>query len=355
MDLGSEAVESYLKVAVFTVLLLTSVRDEASLRRLIVLYLVAVHLYLLHSGLEFLNGRHEVRMGITRMIGVDSTYGNPNSFASSLLLTLPLAMALWACRPGQALRLFLLIHAAAVTGCVLLTGSRAGFIGLGACGLFLLLASHRREGAVLLIGGAGLLAGLALPGPLQNRFLTIIDPSYGPQNAQISAESRVEGLLLGLKVWQANPLFGCGPNSFGHVTKRGLGAHNVYGQVLSETGTAGAMTFLGVLACFALNHREARRLFRRLGSPACDLPHAVCRGVGMNVLLLLLAGWSGHNLFRYNWQWFAAFQIIALHCLRIRAGRVGVARPAQSGAGADWSRVRQRAGVQCPPDVRVRA
>jgi hypothetical protein len=27
-------------------------------------------------------------------------------------------------------------------------------------------------------------------------------------------------------------------------------------------------------------------------------------------------GCAGHNLFRYNWQWFAAFGAIALHCLR---------------------------------------
>src|SRR5262249_28650221 len=212
-----------------------------------------------------------------------------------------------------------------VLGCVLLTGSRAGLVGLAACGLLFLLVSQQRKGLLLLLGGSALCAALALPGPLQNRFLTLIDPSYGPQNAQVSADSRIEGLMRGLQAWQANPLLGYGPSSFGTVTKRGLGAHNVYGQVLTETGVLGAATFAGVLLCFWLNHREARRLRDRLALRPDDLSFAVCRGVSLNILLLLLAGWSGHNLFRYNWQWFAAFQIVALHCLRRRARLAGMA------------------------------
>jgi hypothetical protein len=34
---------------------------------------------------------------------------------------------------------------------------------------------------------------------------------------------------------------------------------------------------------------------------------------------MLLLGCAGHNLYRYHWQWFAAFQAVAVHCLRARA------------------------------------
>jgi hypothetical protein len=50
-----------------------------------------------------------------------------------------------------------------------------------------------------------------------------------------------------------------------------------------------------------------------------DISYHVCRAVTINMFLMLLMGWAGHNLYRYNWQWFAAFQAIALHCVRARA------------------------------------
>jgi hypothetical protein len=34
---------------------------------------------------------------------------------------------------------------------------------------------------------------------------------------------------------------------------------------------------------------------------------------------MLFLGWAGHNLYRYNWLWLGAFQVIALHCIRQRA------------------------------------
>jgi hypothetical protein len=36
-------------------------------------------------------------------------------------------------------------------------------------------------------------------------------------------------------------------------------------------------------------------------------------------VLLLLQGFGGHNLFRYTWLWYGAFQGIAMHCLACRA------------------------------------
>jgi hypothetical protein len=70
-DKGYDTLENYLKVMVFYALVVTTVRDERGLRKLVMLYLVAVGLYMGHSMLEYLNGRYEWRQGIRRMIGVD--------------------------------------------------------------------------------------------------------------------------------------------------------------------------------------------------------------------------------------------------------------------------------------------
>src|SRR5205085_9754876 len=111
---------------------------------------------------------------------------------------------------------------------------------------------------------------------------------------------------------------GHGPGSFAYATGREGGAHNLYGQTLSEVGALGALALVGLVVCFLLNWRETRRLYRETpwlwpheGMPR-DLAYHVSRSVGISVLLLLLLGWAGHNLYRYNCQWLAAFQVAAL-------------------------------------------
>ena len=65
MDGSQPLVEDYFKVLVFYLLLVTSVHDEAGLRRVVGGFLAVMGLYLTHSLREFLGGRHVYRMGIT--------------------------------------------------------------------------------------------------------------------------------------------------------------------------------------------------------------------------------------------------------------------------------------------------
>jgi O-antigen ligase len=323
----TEVVENYFKVVVFYLLVITTVQDERGLRRLVLLYLAAVALYMGHSLLEYANGRIERRMSIDRMVGVDVTYADPNAFASGLLFALPMTLPFWFERPRRVPRWLLLGFTGSVGLCILLTGSRAGFVGVAAFGVMaLLLAVRSKLAGVALVGVAGAAAlavlSVALPEELQGRYLTLIDSSHGPQNAQSSAEGRWHGLVAGLVAWQESPAVGHGPGSFPYSTHTGFQAHNLYGQVLSEMGVLGAAALLGVLVCFAWNWLETRRLHRQLAGPAPapkGLPYRVSQAVGLAVLLLLLLGCAGHNLYRYHWQWFAAFQAVAVHCLRVRA------------------------------------
>ena len=59
--------------------------------------------YLAHSFREYLAGRHTYRMGISRMIGVDKTLGDPNSFGASIVFALPFVAALWRSRTRRTL------------------------------------------------------------------------------------------------------------------------------------------------------------------------------------------------------------------------------------------------------------
>jgi O-antigen ligase len=342
MDKSVDLVENYFKVAVFYILVITTVRDEDGLRRLVQLYLLAVGLYMVHSLREYMAGRMQWRMGTSRMIGVDETFSDPNAFASSLLYALPLTLPLWADRPGTLTRLALLGFTGIACLCILLTGSRAGFIGLCVLAMLVGLVLVRRKVLFLVLGGAGgalvlTVLTFALPQDLSNRYLTLVDSSRGPKNAAESASGRMAGFLAGLAAWEKSPVVGHGPGSFASATGREGGAHNLYGQVLSELGVLGALALAGLLFCFWRNLAEARRLSRsRPDRLRVGLAFHVSRAIGMDVVLLFLLGWSGHNLYRYNWQWCAAFQVIALHCLRhqVRASGAGPLRlPSLLGPG----------------------
>jgi O-antigen ligase len=321
--LCSGVVEDFFKVIVFYFLVLTTVRDERSLKLLMTLFLGAVGLYMAHSFWEFLGGRYEYRMGIRRMNGVDKSFGDPNSFASSLLYTVPLALSLWLAKTSKLMRLLLLGYLLGACLCIILTGSRTGFVGLCFCGFLLLLLSVRRKALVVIwssLAGTAILcaAAVALPAELQNRYLTLLDPSYGPKNAAVSASSRFQFFLDGCRAWLSSPVIGHGPRSFDFITGHKLGSHNLYGQVLCEMGALGALALIAFVVCFVLNWLEIHRYYQNRPDQPRDFLFYLSRNLAVLLVLLLLVGWSGHSLYRYNWRWFAAFQAVAVHCIRKR-------------------------------------
>jgi O-antigen ligase len=219
------------------------------------------------------------------------------------------------------LPLYLFTCLAAV--CIVLTGSRTGFVGLAVFSVMCLFLSRSRVKMLFLLGALALVAVVLMPDYLQDRFLTLIDPSYGPHNAQESVEGRFAGFAHGFELWSQSPLVGFGPGSFALATGSGCNSHNVYGQVVGEMGALGAVVFAGVLLCFLANWLETAALYRRHPEWRRDFVYQTSRSAAICVLLLLFLGWAGHNLYRYQWLWLGAFQAIALHCRRRRAALAG--------------------------------
>jgi hypothetical protein len=324
---GEETVENYLKVLVCYVLIILVVKDERSLRRLLLAFLVIMAVYMLHSLREYFCGRHTFRMGIARLIGVDSTLGDPNSFGASIVYALPFVVPFWLSRPSRLLRVFLAGYVALSVICIGLTGSRSSFVGLLLCVAVVVLRSRWRVRLAAAAVVAAPLLWLALPAALQTRFETILYPEVGPANARTSAEGRIEGLLLGLELWEKNPATGCGPGAWRPATGRTIESHSLYGQLLGETGTLGAAAFAGILAGFWLNLRGVRRLYRAHPEWGRDFLSHVTGAIGLGVLLLLFEGGFGHNLFRYNWVWYGGFLVLVRACLRDRVkARAAVVR-----------------------------
>ncbi|HEY8503174.1 MAG TPA: O-antigen ligase family protein [Gemmataceae bacterium] len=320
MNQGQLVVENYFKILVFYVLLVTTVHDERKLRDVVLAFLVVMALYMAHSLREYVGGRHTFRMGIARLIGVDSSLGDPNSFGASILFALPLVTVFWHRASGWG-RTLLAGYVGLSVLCILLTGSRSSLVGLLVLGMLMTFRSRRAWAWAT----AGLVACplvfLALPPSLQTRFETIINPDAGPENARISGYGRIQGLLTGFRLWGKYPVAGVGPGAWRPATHSPIESHNLYGQVLGEMGTLGAVTFGLVVLAFWHNLRQVRKARRYVPPGGDDFPFRLAGAVGVGVFLMLLEGNFGHNLFRFNWLWYGGFLIIAAHCARVRLAR----------------------------------
>lgn len=313
-----EIVEKWFKLLVFYAMLVTVIHDEASLKKVVLAFLVVMFMYMSHSLWEYANGRHEYRMSIVRMIGVDRTLGDPNSFGASIVYGLPLVVPFWCCARSRLMRGFVVAYLGLSAVCIVLTGSRSSFLGLLIFGAVTVWYSrHRWVGLT-----AGVLAvpvlWAAVPGSLQTRFETIIHPEVGPANAQVSAEGRLEGFYKGIDLWGEYPLTGCGPGAWKMASRLKLESHNLYGQLVGEMGLLGAGAFAVLLGGFWWNARWIRRTFEDNPEWNSQFPVLLSRAVTVAVFLLLLEGNFGHNLYRFTWLWYGGFLLIATYCVRRR-------------------------------------
>jgi len=319
-DFSNKALEDWLKVLVFYALVMTSVRDERELKILVVAFVAITTLYELHSLREYLNGRGVYRMGTWRMVGVDATMCDPNAFSATVNYGIPMLFPLVVLAKKRWHYLGVLALFGLACTCILLTGSRTAFVGLCFQLVVLGLFSKHRWKIIPLLILIPPIAWTLLPEDRQNRYLTLIDPSYGPANAEGSAKGRLTGFNNGIKLWQSYPLFGVGPACHGIAIGHGFRSHNLYGQVLGDCGTLGAIALLCLVGGYFLNFAETARLRSCLPrDPDVGFLHAVSAAVAFTCVLLLLFGWGGHNLLRYHWLWYAAFQASALRFLRQRA------------------------------------
>lgn len=315
---GQQVVEDWFKILVFYLLFVTLIHDEEKLRLMALGFVFVMGVYMSHSFKEFLGGRHMYRMGISRMVGVDTSQGDPNSFGASIVFALPFAALFWNTAKSKWIRFGALMYFCLSTGCILLTGSRSSLLGLVLWTGIIIMRSRRRWlGVALAIAGSPILF-LALPDSLQTRFETIINPEVGPANARTSGEGRLQGLETGVALWMQSPGTGIGPGAWRPATGSLIESHNLYGQILGETGSAGALAFVAILVCYAVNLRWMKQAQRRQPERRDDFVFQLSGAVGMGIFLMLFEGNFGHNLFRHNWLWYGGFLIIARYCVECR-------------------------------------
>jgi hypothetical protein len=315
-DAGQPAVEDWFKIVFFYGLVTTAINRPEDLRKLLLLFLLIMAFYMFHSLWEFRNGRHTYRMGIARMVGVDRTLGDPNSFGASIVYALPFVRLFWLTAQRRLLKLFLVGYVGLSGLCILLTGSRSSLLGLLVWGIITCLQSTRRVRYIVLGLLVACAAFAALPDSLQNRFETMINPDVGPANAKVSGEGRIEGLFKGWELLQKYPLTGCGPGVWRRATGSDIESHSLYGQLMGELGGFGVVVFGALVIGYAMAIRNFRRRCRSLEGADGRFMFHLTTALATALVLLLLEGLFGHNLMRFTWLWYIGFLVIATRAIQ---------------------------------------
>lgn len=236
--------DAYLKVICIFMLLINVVERPARLRSLLKLVVLCGSLIALGAVRSYLIGEfNDQGVRITGM--VRGIFGNPNDLATALNLLLPLAIWLGLTRRGAARWLYLTCAAVLGLG-VIVTFSRAGFLGLLAVAGVLLWKAGRHERAWTVLGALVLASVfvLVMPNGYSDRVTTIVSTSADKTG---SAEERRE--LLKRAAWVAlhHPLIGVGMGNFHIYSIREKVAHNAYLEIAAELGWLGLLAYLGLL------------------------------------------------------------------------------------------------------------
>lgn len=324
----------YAKMVVLYLLILSVARDEDSLRLIVKAFVLAMFIYMSHSLLEYFNGRHVYRMGISRMVGVDDTYSDPNTFGASVVLCLPFVYALLRSETKPFLRKLYLGQFALAVVCVILTGSRSASIAL----VFLALAwAMTQKGMkkfrilILVLIALGAIWSV-MPAEKRERIQTLWDKDVGPKGAHQSADGRLYGWKVSWEMFKQNPLTGVGPGGKNYIEYRvthrvdalfgslpsPTQSHHLYGQVLAELGLVGAFLFGGLVLSTWYQARRAQKL--SVVDREKEYPFAYWLGAAIMIalLLLLLLGFGGHNFYRPLWLWLAAWSGSLAHLSKAR-------------------------------------
>lgn len=345
-----------LKYSVYAACILMVCNKAKDLRAWTTGWVLVMAAYQAKSLWEYaFHGRGVYRMGFWRLIGIEDTYSDPNTLAAKTILVLPFLVVALRLEKRNWMKIVLGLAFLQAMAVVVLTGSRAGMI---ACAVFIVLtlattSAHWKALAVL-----GVLVGMTivmLPKQIALRYETLVDPKQN-EAAYESAMGRWKGFVKGIELFQRRPVTGVGPGVFprshlyvGRLRGEliGLQPHNLAGQVLGETGAVGAIgliVLLGTLfsACWVVRRggsRQRKRPWRRpppgLSAPETHAEQVTDLGIvreivgaaAQSLVLMLVFGIPGHNLYEYNWFWLAAV-IGAGEWIYFEGSRSEVSRPA---------------------------
>jgi len=316
-------VGNYWKLLVIYFLLLFAINDEKDIKLLITGYLIVIALYQMHSWMDFLRGGSYVyQQGIKRMVGIwTGGIGAANYYGMISMLSLPFAYFVFNITESKRVKKLLIFYAGMTFASVFFSGTRGALLGVLVF-VFLSMKSFKQVfKSLLLLLTLVSVAYFALPDYLQYRYFgMIVEKKYdfeiderADEISKTSAEDRMMGLYDGWDLALLRPALGYGPGTSPEARKEvneelrydrelNLQMHNLYGQILAESGFVGFFIFMMTIMVYLLR-------LRRLDLPQEDNVSLQIRTFLQTVILLYLYyGMISHTLYKYYW-----FLMFAIH------------------------------------------
>ena len=301
------------RTVLYNVMLVNLVTTVRRFRFLLLIFVLLMGWFAGSSLWAYAHGEFIVRNSygvgeLDRAVGLTSSANDPNSLGITLVSGLPIVL-LFAFHGDRGHRLLGLAVALLSVGAVLLTGSRTAFLCLVA---FLAMWALTRKKAALYVPAVVLTLILAwsfLPQPYQQRYLSVES-----RDQDESYMNRVVAWHAGWHMFLDHPVLGVGAGQFaiadgmkywsGNTPYRiWLQPHSLYVQVIAELGCAGAIAF-GFLLFQTFAH--GKRLKRRLhATNAPEYLKGFPSAAGFALLILMIAGYASHSLYRWTWYFIA--------------------------------------------------
>jgi len=286
-------------------LFLALVRTRREVLVTVLVFTAASGFYLLRSALEYMNGKHQFTMGVSRMMGAGDV--DPNSFGGTIAFSLPLV--LWAAIHARSRLLVLCVlgYGLLASYCAVQTHSRSGFILLAMNVLWALVAipsgKARLAIAAVLVAFGAYLVGFQSKNALE-RYASIF--SSNTYEHESSTRGRIEGYQVAATMFKDEPLHGVGPDCWSayrmaRVDGQKLMPHNMPGQLIATMGALGTLTFAGYLVCAVSFALAVRRRRRGSPDPWDRAVRSLAATVLVTTLLLLVSGTAAHNVDRSAW------------------------------------------------------
>lgn len=244
----------YLTCMLCVIVMVCTVETRAHLNRLLSVTCLALLVMSAYAFVQRVMGVEVIAAYVDLTVNegmpgrVYAFYENPNAFAEVLLLLLPLAVAYTLSASGWAGRFLGFFSVAFGVGAMLMTYSRASWLGLVFAAFIFVLLWNRK---LIPVGIVVVAAALPLlPDTVFNRILTI----FNPQDS--STSSRFPLYYAAGEFLAQRPLLGAGLgadavraaindlNLF-HGADRFVHCHNIYLQVWCEAGLVGLIAFVG--------------------------------------------------------------------------------------------------------------
>ena len=298
----------FIRCLVIFIVIVNVVRTEARFKGLLLVALVTA-IWLSLGAID------DYRLGLTTVEGYrvrgrgDAIFGNPNDMALYLVSIVPITLALGLSARTLIRKAIYFASAILIVAAIMLTYSRAGFLGLiVALAFFAWRAAPRRKVQILLASCFMAAILLMIFPSYAVRLASIFFPSLDPVG---SSDARRGELFRSLYIAIRHPLFGIGMGNYAsEISYIGKVTHNSYTQVAAEMGVA-ALVFYTSFIVAPL--KKLGQIARETFAARAD-SHFHYLAIGLQAALLAYMVSSFFASVAY--QWYVYYLVGYAVCLR---------------------------------------